>query len=239
MNLNVFPSEYDGKKVILVLDEMCCARLLQESQKLQDDSGGGWRHPLLARAEITILTSDIDLVLLNQSGIKLNNPMVLRFPPDPAIFYPKRSAERQQQTAFRCLVFLDPEKKQHTEWIEALKEQVEVACHVVSQSEWESRTDSERATIVQEQNFAVILSEEIDRKTVSEVLACGLPCLYANTLHDMQSLVGMAGVGADDMKTFVEGGSLLCKQRDCFASAISLPSLDEAASVLADIVYNS
>ena len=232
-------SRHDGKKVILVLDEMCCARLLQESQTLQDDSGGGWRHPLLARAEITILTSDMDLILLNENGITLNNPMVLRFPPDPVIFSPKRSAERQQQTASRCLVFLDPEKKQHTEWVEALEKQVDVACHAVSQSAWDSLPGSERATIAQEQSFAVILSEGIDRKTVSEVLACGLPCLYTNTLHEMKSLVGMAGVGADDMKTFVEGGSLLCKQRDCFASAISLPSLDEAASVLADLVYNS
>ncbi|MCI5163983.1 MAG: glycosyltransferase family 1 protein [Candidatus Electrothrix sp. AX5] len=229
----------DGKKVILVLDEMCCARLLQESQKLQDDSGRGWKHPLLERAEVTILTSDIDVVRLHQANIKLKNPMVIRFPADPVIFSPKQSAELQQQPASQCLVFLDPEKKQHVEWVEALGKQVDVACHVVSQSEWKSRTDFERATIAQKQSFAVILSEEIDRKTVSEVLACGLPCLYTNTLHEMKSLVGMAGVGVDDMKTFVEGGALLCKQRDCFASAISLPSLDEAALVLADLVYKS
>ncbi|CAK8716892.1 Glycosyltransferase [Candidatus Electrothrix aarhusensis] len=229
----------DSKKVILVLDEMCCARLLQESQKLQDDSGRGWKHPLLERAEVTILTSDIDVVRLHRAGIKLNNPMVLRFPPDPAIFSPKRSAERQHQTASQCLVFLDPEKKQHTEWVEALEKQVDVACHVVSKKKWGSLLDVERATIAQEQSFAVILSEEIDRKTVSEVLACGLPCLYTNTLHEIKSLVGMAGVGVDDMKTFVEGGALLCKQRDCFASAILMPSLDEAALVLADLVYKS
>ncbi|MGB5686722.1 MAG: hypothetical protein WBM35_12970, partial [Candidatus Electrothrix sp.] len=231
----------DGKKVILVLDEMCCARLLQESQKLQDDSGRGWKHPLLERAEVTILTSDIDVVRLHRAGIKLNNPMDFRFPPDPVIFSPKRSVELQlqQQTASRCLVFLDPEKKQHTEWVEALEKQVDVACHVVSKKKCGSLLDVERATIAQEQSFAVILSEEIDRKAVSEVLACGLPCLYTNTLHEIKSLVGMAGVGVDDMKTFVEGGALLCKQRDCFASAISLPSLDEAALVLADLVYKS
>ncbi len=228
----------DGKKIILVLDEMCCARLLQESQKLQDDSGGEWRHPLLKRAEVTILTSDIDLVLLHQSGIKLNNPMVLRFPPDPVIFSPERSAERQKQVP-QCLVFLDPEKKQHTEWLEALKEQVEVTCHAVSKTEWDSLLDVERAAVAQGNNFAVFLAEGIARKTVSEVLACGFPCLYTNTLHEMKFLVGMAGVRADDMKTFVEGGALLYKERDCFASAISLPSLDEAASVLANLVYHT
>ncbi|MCI5164907.1 MAG: hypothetical protein D3903_02165 [Candidatus Electrothrix sp. GM3_4] len=235
-------SRYDGKKVILVLDEMCCARLLQNMPSDPDGgSDAGGRHPLLARAAITILTSDRDLVRLQRAGIKLNNPMVIRFPPDPAIFYPKRLAERRKQAASQCLVFLDPEKKQHTEWIEALKlkEDVEVSCHAVSKIEWDSRTDFERASIAQEHDFAVILSRRMGRKTISEVLSCGLPCLHANALHDIKSLIGMAGVGADDMKTFVEGGARLCTYRDCFASAISLPSLDEAASVLADLVYNS
>jgi hypothetical protein len=153
------------------------------------------------------------------------------------IFFPERSAEREKQPVPQCLVFLDPERKQQTEWLEALKEQVEVACHAVSKTEWDSLLDVERATVAQKNNFAVLLEEGIDRKTVSEVLACGLPCLYTNTLHEMKSFIGMAGVGADDRKTFVEGGVLLYKERDCFVSAIAQPSLDEAASVLADLVY--
>ncbi|MCI5167373.1 MAG: DUF748 domain-containing protein, partial [Candidatus Electrothrix sp. GM3_4] len=45
-------------------------------------SDAGGRHPLLARAAITILTSDRDLVRLQRAGIKLNNPMVIHIGPE-------------------------------------------------------------------------------------------------------------------------------------------------------------
>lgn len=227
--------EYDGKQIILVLDEICCSILLHNR--------AGGDHPLLARAAVTILTSDMDLVRLQRAGVSLQNPMVLRFPPDPVVFHPKRYPERStEQTRLngngpQCLMLLDPENKQHSDWIESLQEQIEVSCHAVSPAEWKAFPDVERAGIARKQSFAVLLAERIDRTTVSELLACGLPCLYLNTLHDMKSFIGMAGLGVDDVDGLVKGAELLRAYHESFASAISLPSLDEAALVLADIVY--
>ncbi|XCN73763.1 MAG: hypothetical protein Q3M24_03125 [Candidatus Electrothrix aestuarii] len=229
-------AHYGDKKIILVLDELCCTNLLYNK--------AGEDYPLLAKAAVTILTSDIDLIRLQRAGISLQNPMVLRFPPDPLLFYPTRFPELLTEQAqlkeddSQSLMLLDPENKQQLDWVESLQEQIEVSCHAMSMAEWKDFSGVERAAFARKQSFVVLLAEQIDRTTVSELLACGLPCLYLNTLHEMKSLIGMAGLGVDNIKEFVNGAELLRTYRESFTSAISLPSLDEAALVLADIVYD-
>lgn len=227
-------SRYDGKRIILVLDEQCCAQILQHVQVVNN-----WAHPLLAMAEVTIVTSDIDLARLDKGQVQLNNPVVVHFPPDPVLFRSKHAARPHRQREAQCLVFLDPDEQWNLEWLQALEQQAGVCCTVIDSlhRDWMGKTGAERAALAGENDFAVVLSSRMDRAAVSELLACGLPCLYTDTRQDIKSLAGMAGLGAENVTSFVQGVETLRDHYRSFSLAIALPSLDESAMVLADIVY--
>ncbi len=228
-------SSYAGKRIILVLDEMCCTQLLQY------DQNGNKRLAVLEIAEMTIVTSDVDLARLRQADIKISNPMVVRFPPIPSLVRSIPTKTRCSSHEVKCLVFVDHDAKWSFEWLQALKQQAGIYCTVINNisSGWLQKTEQDRVAVARENDFMVILSSQVDRVTVGELLACGLPCLYAEILHGVKSLVGMAGLGVDSLESFVDGVGTLRDHYEIFSHAISLPSLDESAMVLADIVYNT
>lgn len=217
-----------NKRVLFVLDAASFNRLILK------DSIDVAVLSFLENADTTILTSDTHLARLKELAVNLPNPVVLRFPPDPRLFYLNRSTSPNMDTP-RCLVLIDTDDE-YEEWIAALQMKDWNSFTVKDVlSDWVKKEDNERASSLQQHEFAIVLSKRLDDTKVCELLACGLPCLYPTHLTEITSLVGMAGYGVDVVSSLTDGVEAMQEHYKCYASAITLPSIEELALTLANI----
>lgn len=222
------------KRIILVLDEDCC-RLLLERNGPETENLRYW----MKQAETTILTSDRYFARIDAAGASPINPVVIRFPPDPAVFHPAGGTASSDRPKPKCLVFVDsgPDALSFRKAIEKAESGISFTQIDSVRHGWMRKPPPERAEAIRRHEFAMVVDADLPETAVCELLTCGLPCLYRAQEESHRRLIGMAGVGVPDAASCLSRIAELRGAYRCLRSAILLPSTDEAAITLANIAH--
>ncbi len=218
-----------GKRIIAVIDGEICEAILSDDKE---------NYLYLDQAEQTIVTRDVWFSRLNHAGLLPKNPVVVRFPPDPSVFRGNNTPERKSCDNVQCVVFSNP----HNRWTDKLVQEIThvegVSFTLINnfEADWNEKSDQYKVGVLHKHDFALVLSTIMRPGLIEELLACGLPCLYRESRSDIQAVVGMAGLALGSTDEFSESIVLMRDNSECFRAAISLPSLDEAALTMRDII---
>lgn len=218
-----------NKRIIGVINEEICEKILSDNKA---------EYSYLDQAELTIVTRDVTFSRLNHAGFLPTNPVVVRCPPDPSVFKENKTPGRKNCAKVNCVVFSDAQSPWCDKWIQEIGDIDGVSFTLIKnlEADWIKKSDQYKVGVLHEHDFALVLSSVMGPDLIEELLACGLPCLYHDSRSDVQALVGMAGFALGSIEECSESIMLMRDNSECFRAAISLPSLDESASTIREII---
>jgi hypothetical protein len=212
-----------------------CARLLSKRDPETVDRFRAIQH--LAAA--TIVTDDLGLARLAASGLTPKNPVVVRFPPDPDIFFPSPENGLAVSDKTRCIVLAGNERTANGKWIAELSDgpvtdrfeptiishpaKPESAMRAVHGLRPETR-----AGLARRNEFFVALPGANDHPFIPELLACGLPGICHREMADLRKTVGMAGLDFRDGTELREQMATMSENLTAFKTTVTPPRLEDA-----------
>ena len=231
--------ETRDKKIIFILDGDMQRRILQADQYQRKNM-----IVLLQNADTTVVTSDIYLSRFTIEGILLNNPVVVRFPPDPGIFYQDAAKNSEGESGSNALIVVDSGDKDYQNYLTSLKADMDLSCKILELPDdhidrFADRTEDEalqRAALARRHDFAVLLTPRLTLEEIIELQACGLPCIYPKSREVIQRLVGISGIGFGNLDDFISAVQRMKKNLFSYKATIVPPRLDDAALTLKEII---